>query len=417
MGEVVRVYRTGDESSIAALLRECFDTYRNYGLDESKWLELAKLNEGFRLEGAYLLEERGSLVSHVQVVEKQLRTAAGLLPTAGIANVATHPSYRGRGYAGKLMETVMSDYRAKGFPLTALFTGFASGPQRIYRRLGYVDVCVDVHMTAPIEDAKMAAKRVPWIEVCEAEKKDIEKLAKLYEEEGDCYTGWPTRTRQEWVEKLIKHTAYHGFFYVERSPGNFLVAREGDEVLGHVVSFKVPWEAETLGILEILSAPGRSDALQALYTAAIERASKMGARVVRASVPQTGDVAEIFRNFQRGGGGGVFMTEVLGLRMLLSNVKADRWIDEPLSLELLYKSQQVTLRISSEGLEFVDGDAEARIELDPATFNRMLFGFAPIGEVLLNSRVSGTVPLRKVLNALKAIFKPKPFHIWTIDHW
>ena len=417
MGESIRKYRPGDEDSIAALLRECFDAYRNYGIDGSKWLELAKLNEGFRLEGAYLLEEDGTLVSHIQVVEKRLRTAAGPQSTAGIANVATHPSHRGRGYATRLLEKAMRDYAAKGFPLTALVTDFASGPQRIYRRLGYVDVCVDTYAVAPLSDAKTAARRVPWIEVCEGEERDVEKLARLYEEEGDRYTGWPTRTRQEWVEKLVKRTAYHGFFYVERNPGNFLVAKEGSEVLGHVVTLKVPWERETLGILEILSASGRPDVLQALYTAAIERASEQGARVVRASAPLTKGFARIFRNFQLGGGGGVFMTEVLNLRTLISAAMASKWIDEPLTLELLYKGQKVSVRISSEGLEFIDGDAQARIELDPTTFNRMLFGFASIGEVLISSRVCSTVQLKRVYEALKTIFKPKPFHIWIIDHW
>ncbi|MEM4639990.1 MAG: GNAT family N-acetyltransferase [Thermofilum sp.] len=417
MGESVRTYRPGDEDFIAALLRECFDTYRNYGIDGSKWLELAKLNEGFRPEGAYLLEEEGSLVSHIQVVEKRLRTAAGPQSTAGIANVATHPSRRGRGYATRLLEKAMKDYAAKCFPLTALFTGFASGPQRIYRRLGYVDVCVDTYAVAPLSDAKTAARRVPWIEVCEGEERDVEKLARLYEERGDRHTGWPTRTRQEWVEKLVKRTAYHGFFYVERSRGNFLVAREGGEVLGHVATFKAPWEEETLTILEIMSAPGRFDALQALYTAAIERASELGARVVRASIPMVGSYAKIFRNFQRSGGGGVFMTEVLNLRALLSTVKVVGWIDEPLTLKLLYRSQQATVKVGHEGLELVEGGAEAEMELDPTMFNRMLFGFASLSEVLLSSRVSSSVPLRRIREALKAIFKPKPFHIWIIDHW
>ncbi|RLE67492.1 MAG: hypothetical protein DRJ43_07330, partial [Thermoprotei archaeon] len=136
----VRTYRPGEEEDIASLLRRCFDTFNKYGLTGEKWLEYAELNSGFKLDGAYVIEVDGRIVSHVQVVEKELRTGLGVAATAGIANVSTDPDYRGRGYATTLMRRVVDDYRGKGYPLSALFTGFASGPQRIYRRIGYTDV-------------------------------------------------------------------------------------------------------------------------------------------------------------------------------------------------------------------------------------------------------------------------------------
>lgn len=417
MGEAVRTYRPGDEDAIAALLRECFTTYRSYGIDGKKWLELRELNEGFKLGGAYLLEVDGSLVSHAQIVEKQLRTSAGLLRTAGVANVATHPSSRGRGYATKLLARAMDDYKAKGFPLTALFTGFASGPQRIYRRLGYVDVCVGAYLLAPLDDAEAHAARAPWVEVREGEEGDIERLAKLYEEIGSRYTGWPPRTRLEWIEKLVKRTAYHGFFYVERAPGSFLVAEEGGEVLGYVVTLKYPWEAETFDVLELLSEPDRSDVTCALYAATIERASELGARAVRAAVPLTKAFKRVFRAFRRVSSGGVFMSEVLNLEALLSTVKGVRWLGSPLTLELDYRDQKAVVKVSGEGVELASGEAQAKIALDPTAFNRMLFGFASASEVLLNSKVSSEVPMRQILGALEAVFKPKPFHVWLIDQW
>ncbi|MEM2795106.1 MAG: GNAT family N-acetyltransferase, partial [Thermofilaceae archaeon] len=311
MTESIRTYRPGDEETIANLLRKCFGTYNSYGLDSSKWLELAKLNEGFKLEGAYLLEIDGKPISHVQVVEKRLRTSAGILKTAGIANVSTDPEYRGKGYASRLLSYVMEDYKQKGFPLTALFTGYASSPQRIYRRLGYVDICLDSWWIAPIWDAQENMREVRWIEVREAEERDVEHVRKVYETSGSLYTGWPIRSESEYREKMFARTAYHSFFYLPRSPRNFAVAEEGDEVIGYAVAAKVPWDPEGFGIAELIALPGRTDALQALYTYIVKRASEEGARYIRAPKIPGADYARLFSRFRAQGGGGVFMCEIL----------------------------------------------------------------------------------------------------------
>jgi len=419
MAESIRVYRPGDEERIASLLRECFDTFRNYGLDGSKWLEYAKLNEGFKLEGAYLLEVNGTLVSHVQVVEKSLRTAAGLLRTAGIANVSTHPSWRGRGYATKLLSKVMEDYRAKGFPLTALFTGYASDPQRIYRRLGYVDVCTDRAWVAPVEDAKRAAQKVRWIEVREAEERDLDWLVNVYEASGERYTGWPPRPRSEWVEKLLKRTAYHTFFHVERSPGNFVVAEEGGEVIGYAVAGRVPWNPRELAVTELVVAPGRSDALAALFSHVVARAEEVGARVLRAMVPSEPPYSKLLRVFQPQGGGGVFMSEVLNFKALAWGAaeRAAKRLAEPVALELAYRGEGAAFRVGGGEASPHEGEVHARVGLDPTAFNRLLFGRCSALELLLSSTVKSVIPLSKVLEVLEAMFEPKPLHIWLLDHW
>jgi predicted acetyltransferase len=419
MSESIRVYRPGDEERIASLLRECFDTFRNYGLDGSRWLEYATLNEGFKLEGAYLLEVDNTLVSHIQVVEKRLRTAAGVLETAGIANVSTHPSWRGRGYATKLLAKAMEDYKAKGFPLTALFTGYASDPQRIYRRLGYVDVCTDRTWAAPIDDAQHAARKAEWIEVREADEKDLDRLVGIYETVGERYTGWPSRSRGEWIEKLFKRTAYHSFFYVERAPGSFVVAQEGGEVLGYAVVGKVPWNPREFAIMELVTAPGRDDALKTLFTYIVEKAVAAGARSLRASIPSEPPYSKLLKIFQPQGGGGVYMSEVLNFKTLVMRAaeKASKSLTETVKLELAYRGETASVKVGSgEASPHVE-KADARVELDPTAFNRLLFGYCSALELLLSSTVKSSIPLRRVLEAVEAMFEPKPLHIWPVDHW
>lgn len=418
MAENIRTYRPGDEETIAGLLRKCFETYSSYGLDGSKWLELAKLNEGFKLEGAYLLEVDGKPVSHVQVVEKKLRTSAGFLNTAGIANVATDPEHRGKGYASRLLSKAMEDYRRRGFPLTALFTGYASGPQRIYRRLGYVDVCLDDWWVAPLWDAQGSAREVRWIEVREAEERDIERVMRVYETSGNLYTGWPVRSESECREKMFVRTAYHGFFYVPRSPGDFVVAEEGGEVVGYAVAAKMPWDPEGFGIAELVALPGRVDALQALFTHIVKSASEKGARYLRAPRVPGADYARVFSSFGEQRGGGVFMSEILDFKALLESAATQKtaFLDR-LAIKLKYRGESATISVKEGRAEVGEDSVDAVVDLDPETFNRFLFGYSSAEKLLLNSIVKADVPAKRILRLLNELFSPKPMHIWLIDRW
>jgi hypothetical protein len=57
------------------------------------------------------------------------------------------------------------------------------------------------------------------------------------------------------------------------------------------------------------------------------------------------------------------------------------------------------------------------VELDPTAFNRLLFGHCSALELLLSSTMKSSIPLRRVLEAVEAMFEPKPLHIWPVDHW
>ena len=418
----VRTYRPGEEEDIASLLRRCFDTFNKYGLTGEKWLEYAELNSGFKLDGAYVIEVDGRIVSHVQVVEKELRTGLGVAATAGIANVSTDPDYRGRGYATTLMRRVVDDYRGKGYPLSALFTGFASGPQRIYRRIGYTDVVLEERLVAPISDALEGVVEVEGLEVSEAEVKDVKSAAKLYEEEGRGYTGWPKRPESDWMEKLYNRTAYHSFFYTPRVKGDFVVVEEGGELLGYAVTTVPPMETEALWILEIVYRHGRPDVLQALYNYAVRRASRKGLKIVRAMVPSTPDYSRVFRKFCSQATGGVYMVSLLSLKKLLSIVVGEALPElegepvERVKLKLEVGGEEVCLEISGGEVKYCE-EAEARLRIPTEVFNKLIFGQISVLDLLLSSTVKSEKPLRAVVNALSALVRIKPLHIWPVDHW
>ena len=58
-----------------------------------------------------------------------------------------------------------------------------------------------------------------------------------------------------------------------------------------------------------------------------------------------------------------------------------------------------------------------KIDVNPEEFNRLLFGFSSVEDLILSSYIKSNVPLKRVAEALSVLFSPKPLHIWPVDHW
>ena len=420
-GSTIRTYEPGDEEGIASLLRTCFDTFRNYGLDGERWLEYLRINPGMKPEGAYILEEEGRIVSHVQVVEKDLRTPLGVVKVAGIANVSTHPDFRGRGYASTLLRRALKDYKDKGFPLSGLFTGFASGPQRIYRRLGFTDVALDRYHLAPMMDAEKFASSVKYISVSEFVDQNLKAIASIYKDVGAMFSGWPPRSEVEWQEKFVKRLACHSFFCIPRSEGDFMVAKEGDDVVGYVVGMRLPQERETYNILEIVCDRCRVDVLQALYNWIVNRAKDIGCKAIRSILPPHANYERVFKGFASIVGRGVFMIALLNLKDLLGSTVGKRQLAEcapSLRMKLTVGEQEVKLNIKGNEVEVDENiPPDAEVQMPPETFNKLLFGIIDVKEALLDSAVKSLCSLNTIRSALDVLFLTTPLHIWPADHW
>ena len=79
----------------------------------------------------------GVVASTVNIQYRRLLVDGVPILTGGIASVATHWDYRGRGLATRLMKEAIRRMRARGVSNTTLFTGHNLPAIRIYRRLGY----------------------------------------------------------------------------------------------------------------------------------------------------------------------------------------------------------------------------------------------------------------------------------------
>lgn len=72
--------------------------------------------------GSLVAKEGNRVVSHVNVLGFHLMAGAATIPCAGIANVATHPDFRGRGASRTLLNEAHRIIRRDGYPIAALST-------------------------------------------------------------------------------------------------------------------------------------------------------------------------------------------------------------------------------------------------------------------------------------------------------
>lgn len=72
---------------------------------------------------SYVAECGGRLIANVQIHYRPVRYGCARLAMAGIGHVATHPDYRKRGIAGKLLTAQLEFMRTTGIHFTQLYTG------------------------------------------------------------------------------------------------------------------------------------------------------------------------------------------------------------------------------------------------------------------------------------------------------
>lgn len=84
-------------------------------------------------EQVYVVEEGGGVRATATVLPLEAFVDGEPVPTGGIADVATHPAYRRRGYAGELMRAALGGMRERGIHLSMLHP-FAHA---FYRRYGW----------------------------------------------------------------------------------------------------------------------------------------------------------------------------------------------------------------------------------------------------------------------------------------
>lgn len=410
-----RRYQRGDEGAIVEVINRSFSTFRAWGLTPEKWLGY-QADPGFKLENAFVAEDDGKIIGHVQVVERELNFG-NFVKTAGIANVCTDPDYRKKGAATELMSYVMKE-ASKRYTIAGLDTGYGSSAHRIYRRVGFSPFHFFLRFSAEKWDAERALRRLDRSSggMGKAEEFDArykEDIKRIYAENANITAGVSKRTDQYWEEKLFKRNSWQTFFYRELKPEDLLV------LPGRAYSY-IDWEEERrrLFVREAMASPGDGSALAEIYAEAIRR--RPDANEVVVAAPEGDPLVDgLLADFYRFREGGSYMLSLLNpegfIRQVgpLNGVSADvvelRLYNDVTSLE--------AVNVSLKDLTPTDKAADAKLGMHQSTFLRMLTGLlsplsAIYGGLIDIGGSSSNIPF-----ALISLFPSRRFYLWPSDHW
>jgi predicted acetyltransferase len=232
---VVRQGTVADVERILDLLTE-YDLPRSYF--EPYYLD----DPTYQPHQSWLLEVDGRLAAHVRVFDRSIRVSGAILRVAGIGNVITANSARGRGFVGQLLRATLVGLTRQEYAYSLLWTHLPG----LYARYGWTTVEQQaVQATLPDLGA-------PVIKIEPFRMVDLPEIETLYVETNHERTGTTVRDTAYWRGQLA---------WLRESPDLFLVARRDARLVGYVRGQATHTEVE---ILELGLAPAEEEVGRAL---------------------------------------------------------------------------------------------------------------------------------------------------------
>ena len=133
------------------------------------------------------------IVSTLRIWDRRVHVRATPFRMGGIGGVTTHPDYRKRGIATRLMEHAAEYMRDDGYDLGLLFTEI---PARFYSRLGWCCVPLmgfQAELRSPPKQGRSALEVLPF-----DESRDLEETVALYQRHNAGRSGSLLRPRPYW---------------------------------------------------------------------------------------------------------------------------------------------------------------------------------------------------------------------------
>jgi predicted acetyltransferase len=235
----LRRYREGDVDALARLAVAAF------GNSVSVWEEMfdPERNARLDLQQVHVIEEDGEARASATVLPLESFVEGVPRPMGGISAVMVHPAYRRRGYAGKLMRTVLRDMRERDVALS-LLSPFAHA---FYRVFGYELASEAIEYRLKPSDLSTSPEQGHLRDYREG---DLPYLMKLYEAEARRHTLSVRRSGSHWEEILAERDRC------------VAVYQRGDEVEGYIIYKISGWQEQdprrTLRVEESVAATPRA---------------------------------------------------------------------------------------------------------------------------------------------------------------
>ncbi len=203
------------------------DLLTEYGLPREYFAPYYTADPTFRPELCWLVEREGRLLAFLRIFDRVVRTSAAPLRVAGVGNVITTETERGKGHAGRLLRALDPALADEGFAYSLLWTHLPD----LYARYGW----------APIEQTRLRifapSPSDPNGDLARFTTADLSDVMKLYDAANASRSGTVVRTPGYWRGQLA---------WLNEDPSGFLLLRQGGRLAGYVRS------RQGLGELELL---------------------------------------------------------------------------------------------------------------------------------------------------------------------
>ncbi len=192
-----------DLDTLLALIEEGFSVQQNFFDKKEGWEHRVLFSYLFNispdnLERVYLAEDHGLLAGAVGLIPQQIFFGELKIPIWAISPVVTHPQYRSQGIAGKCIRYTLEEIRKQGIPAVFLW-----GLPDYYPRLGFVPLLPRFKTKiTPAQIRERTAAATGDFRVFE--NKDLESLARIYNQGNTMYWLQPERTIFWWRQRAAE---------------------------------------------------------------------------------------------------------------------------------------------------------------------------------------------------------------------
>jgi predicted N-acetyltransferase YhbS len=425
---VVRSYREGDEKGIVELLKLCFSDFNRWGVTVEDWISFEDGDYGYRRENALVAELDGRIVGHLHVVFRRVYIGASQVDVCGIANVSTHPDFRGRGIASSLMRKALDLCRERGSSLASLLTGYGGEGYRVYRKIGFSNTTfLNVYVGAHDSVVRfLEGGGGLELDVEEVDEKNIDSVMSLHDQWGRAVNLAVWRPREYWVSKVVRRFFMYSFFYDKPEASVRLLFKDSSRPVGYSLAFdgssatRSYFPRDTGVVLEAVATDEHY--LKVVIRETLRRLLDRGVKVFRLYLPAAGIYAGLSRYFEEFKGP-LLMDYVIDLKSLLDSMTVElsrraKHVDGQTSISIKSPFGCVDLHLSySDVRTSSECSEENTVGFTQDGLIRAVYGISSLSEMLDPSYIERINMSAKAMDILSRVLHKRVVYVPRIDQW
>lgn len=350
------------------------------------------------------------LVSALQIFPKRVRFGSCSIMAGGIGNVGTHPSYRKKGLASKLLREAIGLMKRRRYRISLLFTNIPN----FYRRLEWENVAPHYEYAISMQELREKALPKPQGELCRSFKdNDLPSVMKIYEFTNRSRTLSVIRSAEHWRRMLA--------YPLNENLSLFTVIEMDGKMLAYV-------RCDVRGnVLEIIEAGCISNPPNLLFKGLLAHiaglAMRIGCGIVKIYAPPDHPLINQFllsgaRDLTKPEG--PMMAKILNLKGLLRDVLPElservSGINSSDEVTIKTEEERASLKIRGGEVLLTEGNGHKSVyKTSQGILAQNLTGYLSPAEAFTRGLASGNPKAVKLADKL---FNTERAHMWNPDRF